>query len=279
MSNVLLIVEGEQEEKEFFEHFNHVKDTSSFSVFPFCQNILYLHEICKEYIFGDIKPDNIIDILKEQLTNISKEDLEKLNHKYTDVFLIFDLDLQNHKSRLMGVDDYLKKVLDLIEFFDDSTTIGKILVNYPMMESFMHIDDPNGESFKDFTIPYEIAEDGSYTNYLHTFQMNFPVHLLNNDDYKILSAYNLKKANYIINGDYSAPTSEQYEYDLTQKNIFIKQVEQLRKGRLYTLNCSTFVDVELRGQSVYFNENNSSIYSARNEFIKNHYKKLNKFKE
>ena len=132
----------------------------------------------------------------------------------------------------------------MIDFFNDSTTIGQILINYPMMESFMHIDDKNFEHYKDFKVSSQIVVEGSYCNYLHEQNMNFPVNIMEKSDFSILCAYQLMKANYIVNDEYSLPTSEVYEYELTQRNIFDKQVKNINNVFLYTLNSSIFIDAD-----------------------------------
>lgn len=279
MSKILLIVEGNQEERDFFERYNETRKSSTFSVVSFNKNIFSLYKICEEYIFDGIKPNNIVDVLKDNLNNPTVEDLEKLNDKYTDIFLIFDLDLQNHRKPFQTCDEYLNKVFELIDFFNDSTTIGQLLINYPMMESFMHIDDDNFNCFKDFSISSKVAEEGKYKQYLHKMNINYSVDIMKEQDFTILAAYNLKKTNYIVNGTYEVPTKEIYEYDLTQRNIFDKQVENLKNGFLYTLNTSIFVDVDLNGKKLYFNERYKFIYEERNNYLNGYYKKINKFKE
>lgn len=279
MSKILLIVEGAQEEKEFFEAYNKTFLEERISVVCFKQNIFKLYEICKEYIIHGIKPTNIIPIIKEAINDISDDERSILDQKYTDVFLIFDLDLQNHRTCYQCIEEYLTKISYLLDFFDNSTTIGQIVINYPMMESFMHIDDDNFANFKDFKVPFDIVEEGNYCNYLHSMNMNFPVKLLTKEDFEILFAYNLKKANYMLCKDYSRPSKETYEEILSQSNIFNFQKECLENRFLYALNCASFIDVELRGRKIYFNNDFSHLFNTGYLFLNNKYKKIHKFKD
>ena len=103
MNKILLIVEGCQEEPEFFEQYKKVKECSNFAIVAFKKNIFDLFKTCKEYIFGDIKPNNIIDILREKINNPSEEEKRILDNRFTDVYLIFDLDVQNYKCANVSV--------------------------------------------------------------------------------------------------------------------------------------------------------------------------------
>ena len=76
-------------------------------VVPFRQNIKELYRLCSSYIFYGIKPNNLIDILRD--SNITPKDADLLEGQFTDIYLIFDLDIQNAQTR-DNVIDYLKEV-------------------------------------------------------------------------------------------------------------------------------------------------------------------------
>ena len=165
VNRILLIVEGEVREKQFFERYKVVKKIEgNLEVVPFHQNIKELYRLCKGYIFNGIKPDNIIDILKD--SNISKDDKELLNGNFTDVYLIFDFDIQNARQ-IAFVKRYIEEIRELVIFFNDSTSIGQILINYPMMDSIYHITDDNFTGYKDIRIPSNIDFNKRYKEYLY----------------------------------------------------------------------------------------------------------------
>lgn len=116
MNKVLVIVEGEVREKDFLNRYKEVKKINNdLEIVPYRQNIKELYRICSEYIFDGIKPDNILDILKVS-TNIKRDDLKLLDSKFTDIYLIFDLDLQNKKEN-QTIKSYFFEIGALIDFF------------------------------------------------------------------------------------------------------------------------------------------------------------------
>lgn len=253
MNRVLLIVEGERKERAFFEQYQKVKKMeNNLDIVSFRQNINELYRICKEYIFDGIKPNNILDIIMD--SNISKSDKEKLKGKFTDIYLVFDLDIQNAITE-DNVQDYLENVVEIIKFFNDSTSIGQILVNYPSMESIYHIKDKGVCSYKDIKVPASIIFNRKYKDYIYNNKLTFDCNKLTQNDFNMLAAINLKKGNFIVNGVFDIVSNKQYEYELTQEAIIKKQIEFINNDNyLYVLNTALFIDVDLFGKKLYFNE-------------------------
>ena len=259
MNRILLIVEGEKREKAFFEQYKKVKQfDNNLEVVPFCQNIKELFRLSKEYIFNGIKPDNLIDIL--QNSNIPEEEKRKLDGLFTDIYLIFDLDIQNARLEYK-VSDYLDDVRELILFFDDSTSIGQILINYPSMDSIYHIRDNDYCSYKDIGIGASIKESKEYKNTVDKKRLTYDCSNLTQNDFNMLAAINLKKANYIVNKQYRIVDHKTYEYDLTQIKIFESQRESIiNNSFLPVLNSSLFVDVDLFGKTLYFHDRGERLF-------------------
>ena len=259
MNRILLIVEGEKREKDFFEQYKKVKKFSDdLEIVPFCQNIKELFRLSKEYIFNGIKPNNIIDILMD--SNISEDDKKKLEGRFTDVYLIFDLDIQNAKTD-SAIIDYLNDIKDLILFYDDSTSIGQILINYPSMDSIYHIRDDEYDSYKDIKIKSSIIENEDYKIFLSEKKLTYDCSKLTQNDFNMLAAINLKKANYIVNKEYQTTDHKTYEYTLTQMNILEAQIKNiLDESFLFVLNSSLFIDIDLFGKELYFHLRGERLY-------------------
>ncbi|WP_432648325.1 hypothetical protein [Mitsuokella sp.] len=84
-----------------------------------------------------------------------------LGGKYTDILLIFDFDPQDNRYHA----DKLKKLLAI---FTDSTEMGRLYINYPMVESFFHFRSLEDQSFLDemFTLE-QIQSGGAYKAYVN----------------------------------------------------------------------------------------------------------------
>ena len=259
MNRILLIVEGENREKVFFDRYKTVKKMEdNLDVVPFRQNIKELYRLCSSYIFDGIKPNNIIDILRH--SNITPKDAELLEGRFTDIYLIFDLDIQNAQTEDNAI-NYLKDVGEVVEFFNDSTTIGHILINYPMMDSIFHIRDDEFKKYKDVVVPDDIEFSKEYKRTLDKKKLIFDSHRLVKNDFDMLAAINMKKANYIVQKDYSRPDLYTYLYELSQVNILAKQIENILKhSYMFVLNSSLFVDIDLFGKSLYFHERGKRLF-------------------
>ena len=259
MNRILLIVEGEKREKDFFDQYKKVKKFSNdLEIVPFCQNIKELFRLSKEYIFNGIKPNNIIDILMD--SNVSEDDKKRLEGQFTDVYLIFDLDIQNAKTD-DAIIDYLNDIKELILFYNDSTSIGQILINYPSMDSIYHVRDNEYDSYKDIKIKSNLVENENYKIFLSEKKLTYDCSKLSQNDYNMLAAMNLKKANHIVNKKYQIVDHKTYEYELTQMNILVAQINNiLDESFLFVLNSSLFMDVDLFGKTLYFHDRGKRLY-------------------
>lgn len=123
--NILLIVEGERREKEFF---NQVSKTFGlkFTIYTYKTNIYSLYSRLKNYDFNA----DIIGVLKE--LNSKQPNEVFLDKRFAYVYLIFDFDIQHNSQP--GLFDYsnLKKNInqlkEMANYFNNETdpTIGKL---------------------------------------------------------------------------------------------------------------------------------------------------------
>lgn len=107
-----------------------------YEIFSFKDNLYSLHAL----LFaepGEKRP-NIQRLL---LTRAKTErDASILNKRYTDILLIFDFDPQDSHCK----EESLK---EMVSYFDNSNTNGKLYLNYPMVEAFHHLRCRNDEGF------------------------------------------------------------------------------------------------------------------------------------
>lgn len=246
---ILFIFEGKKTEPRIYQtikelYFGNVED----SICIFGSNIYGLYDYLKRY-YSDFKEidyeANIIDVLKEidekyasSLKNIERSsDIDQ-------VFLFFDYDFQHafHVTKQhpeLSLSDALQidndKLLEMLNFFCEETEMGKLYINYPMVESLKYtreLPDPNYYSY--FTTLEEChgkfkgkAEDISgYKNYRNILleSQNNDINTIR-DNWDFLKLQNSMKANYICNNSYSEPIKKE---DVTQLNIFNHQLERYK---------------------------------------------------
>ena len=157
---VLLIVEGKKTEKEFFSQmFNEYGAAAD--IFAVSTNIYSLYSRMKHYDFlCDVK-----DVLKE----LSDDKIVNLDQNFTYVYLIFDSDLHNLPFNKRGTEHNIKDVVDcnitilteMAEYFTNETdpSVGRLYINYPMMESFRYCNCFDDRDFLDAKIKIECIKD------------------------------------------------------------------------------------------------------------------------
>ncbi len=131
---ILFIVEGRKTEPRFIR-----KMLASFNISDESQTYVYgtnIHVLYKSvFSKGDPEDVDLLLSLKSQAEN--EKDKELLSMEYTDIFLVFDVEVQDP-----GFDK--GRMSEMLEYFSNSTENGKLYLNYPMMESYRHmrsIDD------------------------------------------------------------------------------------------------------------------------------------------
>lgn len=127
---ILAIVEGEKKEPQLL---NRLFDTYMYKkreIISYGANIYDLYDKLKAF-YGENWDDlDFLLFLREQEPDEHKKDL--FDEAYTDIFLIFDFDPQDNRFDK-------EKICKLMEYFDDSTWHGRLYINYPMVESCIHI--------------------------------------------------------------------------------------------------------------------------------------------
>ena len=159
----LLIVEGDDEKNMLF--------WALFRAFPemaikyddvwiYGTNIYMLYkDIVKEYGTEWLKNKDDIDlpfVISKKITpsNIQyKED-------FSDIFLVFDY--ERHDP---GFSE--NRIVDMQNYFYDSTDMGKLYINYPMLESYQHFESLPDLSFENRHVSVLMNKGSNYKNEVH----------------------------------------------------------------------------------------------------------------
>lgn len=146
---ILLLVEGKSAEVKLFSKildcFPEI-DVKKQNIVVYNTNLFALNQaLTKE--FGDTWYDEKIEFLnflktspvtQDQISNLQNEqesadDVKEF--KFTDIFLVFDYERQEPLFNA----ELIKKMLS---FWNESTENGLLYINYPMVESYMHLKGP-----------------------------------------------------------------------------------------------------------------------------------------
>lgn len=143
-----MLVEGEKGEPELFTHLYNLYGVNNIQIIAYKTNLYALYHRLKndysnqngniEYKFIDL-PLFLNDYFNFEGTNrLSKNDFQ-------DILLIFDYDPQDGSYTR-------EKLIEMITNFSSSTDIGKLYINYPMLESYKDINNIDDESFFQSTV-------------------------------------------------------------------------------------------------------------------------------
>lgn len=231
---ILLIVEGLSDEIRFFRRlFECCYKKLEYNFYSYKTS---LHVLAQELYnnYPDFESDNI-DIRLVLSSLESNESRKKiLRDQYSDVFLIFDFEPQDHNTHY----DTIKRMLS---YFTDSTGQGKLFINYPMMQSYKHFSKLPDYDFDQKFVSIEqvkeykslVAKESKYTD---LGQYNYVT-------FYSIAYHHLKKAEFIQNDMISCPSLESFN-ELNYQTIFDKQVLLRTKNKVWILNTCILAFVE-----------------------------------
>lgn len=139
-TKILLLVEGAKTDVALMERLIQTyKIDARYEIVSYRTNIYTLYR----EMFEDNDPEsfNLLHVLKAREPDESRKVI--FDESYSDVLLIFDLDPQ-------APDFSPEKISRMAEYFVESSDMGKLYLNYPMVEAFYHmatIPDPKFDSY------------------------------------------------------------------------------------------------------------------------------------
>lgn len=153
-AKALVIVEGERLEPRFFKQFTKVYDIE-LDVYVVGANIYDLYNALKDYNFDCY----IKDILPDVGNNVAGMD-EILQQKFAYTYLVFDFDAHHREigEKELDIDvvvqNNIEKLREMAAFFTNETDpgVGKLYINYPMMESYRDCSSFFDEAYCDNTV-------------------------------------------------------------------------------------------------------------------------------
>ena len=128
-SKILLIVEGEKDEPRILGSASHGLLSligGNYEIVPFSNPI---YELYDAYINGEY--DDLVAYLRNE-KGLKIEDNTLSKSAFSAIYLIFDYEPQDHKYSD-------KKIKQLLTIFNNETELGKLYINYPMVEAYYHL--------------------------------------------------------------------------------------------------------------------------------------------
>lgn len=157
-SQNLLIVEGHHEKNKLFwlisKCFPEININMD-EIWIYGTNIYQLYnDIVKEYGDEWVEENEDIDL---PFVISKKQHPDKLRYKedFTNIVLVFDY--ERHDTNFSE-----KKILGMQRCFDDAADMGRLYINYPMIESYQHLCQLPDDDFAERKIPVTLQPGKEY---------------------------------------------------------------------------------------------------------------------
>lgn len=259
MEKILIVLEGERTEADFFYHILPKFDIDA-ELCVVGTNLYTLYHKCKNYNFeADIR-----DVLKEIIKDTEIKKL--MDQKFTYTYLVFDADLQHKAPEKRGeevsinelITENLPKLIEMAEYFTDETdpSIGRLYINYPMMESFRYCNKFDDEQHISAKIP--IDDMKNFKQLASKMKLaGIPIGKYERTDFENLMRMNVKRLIFVVNGKFDVfPDYNAYQNISEAQNIALKQHEMATSVQeLYVLNTSILIILDYYGNrdNFYYN--------------------------
>lgn len=239
--NILLVVEGRVTEVEFFSRFGELffDNKTKLVFYPYSSNVYSLYHRLKNY--EDMT--DTIAVLKEMATTEEQKNL--LKRKFAEIYLIFDYDPQE-----TAYSD--EKIRAMLSLFDNETELGKIYINYPMMESFRDHRNFSTQDYLKRSISIKDISSEQYKLYVRDIGWNKNIAQITERHFKMLCRMNIIKSNFILYSQNKMPEQINCSLCTNQEQILNKEIELKNEEDTVTvLNTCTFFLLDYFGDKYY----------------------------
>ena len=231
MRDCLFIMEGPKDEPKLFNSlFREMKKDDRQHCYYFRCNLHVLANLLMPNDDDDLDAIDLLMTLKGRYN--SAEEIQVLNHKYTDIFLVFDFEPQEGNPAF-------DKIRKMAAYFNDSTDNGKLYINYPMMQSYRHLTalpDLDFEFRKAMVNP-----EKSYKQLVGEEGKAIPSRLKSYDHVQLYSmaVHHLKKREKVLGRAFELPNDYDEAEDI---EVFDRQTQMLaEEGSCFVLNTAILI--------------------------------------
>lgn len=224
-SKILLIVEGELSEPRILGSESHGLLSligSDYEIVAFANPIYELYEAYKN---GEY--DDLVSYLRiEKGLKIDDNILSK--NAFSAVYLIFDFEPQDHKYSD-------GKIKDLLSIFNNETELGKVYINYPMVEAYYDLETLPDLKYNEKTVNLEGLNGKKNKKQVNTTTC-LKKNKITNKDLCYIIMHNYNKAKLITN------SKDKYinHIDILNSQLKLKK----EKNEIYVLSTLPFLVID-----------------------------------
>jgi len=142
---ILMLVEGKATEPKIMRKLLKLYEINDgYRIVPYKTNIYTLYNSMVNELGADSDNWDIMTHLRSRESDPEKKEI--LRRRYTETLLIFDF--EPHDPLFDET-----KIREMMRFFSDSTQMGKLYINYPMVEAFYHMKSIPDPDYSMYTVP------------------------------------------------------------------------------------------------------------------------------
>ena len=185
-SKILLIVEGELEEPRILGSASHGLLSlmgGDYEIVPFANPIYELYEAYKN---GEY--DDLVSYLRLE-KGLKMDDDVLSKNAFSAIYLIFDFEPQDHKYSD-------EKIKDLLTLFNNETELGKLYINYPMVEAYYDLTSLPDLGYNSKTVKLDGFNGRKYKRQVNTSTC-LKKNRITKKDLCYIIMHNYNKAQYI----------------------------------------------------------------------------------
>jgi hypothetical protein len=147
------------------------------------------------------------------------------------LFLIFDFDPQDH---LFSED----KTIEMMQYFTESSDMGKLYLNYPMVEAFYHMKSIPDKDYNDYIVSLNELHLGTYKQRVGRENRNhsYSKFAVNREECNMVIQQNIDKAWMISQTQGITDASRPILPDLIQ--VLKKQLLRLATEKEFSILCT-----------------------------------------
>lgn len=180
-----------------------------------------------------------------------------MNQKFPYIYLIFDFEYQDKLYK-----DKFPILKEMLEYFDDETENGLLLINYPMIESYRDFKSPiNIDEYREkhfslnpevYRTLYNMQNKIRYKGVVEKRGTCIRIDDYTKELFNSIILQNIMKINYICSEKYLKPNYNIFIEQVYGIKVLEKQFEKINKEQsMYVLCCGILITVIFFGENYF----------------------------
>lgn len=250
IKRILYIVEGLNDEPWLINKLHEScfgRDLDDFEVYVYETNI---HQLAPKLVSNGVLDEDLEIRLTLKSNEQDPQKKELLGHSYNEIYMIFDFDPQQCDNRKQAEEDF-RCIRAMLQYYQDPILVGKLYINYPMIQSYKHHKCLPDRDFYKRTVSHS-----DVLHYKEHVNIESDPKLLDLRNYSYstfisLAVHHLRKAFFILWGTFVDKDQNDY-LNIDYIKIFDYQVNLwLDEEKCSVLNTSLFLLIDYQPKAFF----------------------------